>query len=64
MFKYAKLFDMRFEGRALHNLTFHDRFARFSYVHGFPHDVKLIMQITCQAFQVQLMSSKNALSDS
>ena len=41
---------MRYIGRVLHNFTFHDNFARFSYVHGLPRDVEEIMQITCPAF--------------
>ena len=48
-------FDMRFVGRVLHNFTFHDNFARFSKVHGFPRDVEEIMQITCPAFHVHPM---------
>ena len=30
---------LHFLGRVLHNFTFHDHFARFSYVHGLPSDV-------------------------
>ena len=64
MIKYANVFDMRFIGRVLHNFTFHDNFARFSYVRGLPRDVKEIMQITCTAFYVQPMSSKFKSTDS
>ena len=63
MIKYANVFDMRFIGRVLHNLTFHDNFARFSYVHVLPRDVEEIMRITCPAFHVHPMSSKFALTD-
>ena len=38
MIKYGNVFDMRFIGRVLHNFTFHDNFARFSYVHGLSLD--------------------------
>ena len=64
MIKYANGFYMRFIGRVLHNFTFNDNFARFSYVHGLSRDVEEIMQITCHAFHVHLMSSKFALNDS
>ena len=64
MTKYVHVFDMRFIGRVLHNFTFHDNFACFSYVHGLPRDVEEIMQITCPAFHVHPMSSKFALTDS
>ena len=65
MIKYANVSNMRFfSGRVLHNVTFHDNFARFSYVHGLPRDVEEIMQITCPAFHVHPMSSKCALTDS
>ena len=63
MIKYANVFDMSFVGRVIHNFTFHDNFARFSYVHGLPCDVEEIMQITCPAFHVHPMSSKLALTD-
>ena len=39
MIKYAKILDMRFIGRVLHNFSFHDNFERFSYVHGLSRDV-------------------------
>ena len=55
---------MRFIGSVLHNFTFHDNFARFSYDHGLSRDVEEIMQITCPAFHVHPMSSKFALTDS
>ena len=55
---------MRFIGRILHNVTFHDNFARFSYVHSLQREVEEIMQITCPAFHVHPMSSKFALTDS
>ena len=64
MIKYANVFDMSFIGRVLHNFTFHDSFARFSYVHGLPRDVEEIIQITCHAFSVHPMSSKFSLTDS
>ena len=64
MIKYANVFDIRFIGRALHNFTFHDNFARFSYVYGLPHDVEKIKQITCPAFLVQPISSKFTFTDS
>ena len=64
MIKYVNVYDMRFSGRVLHNFTFRDNFARFSYVHGLTRDVEEIMQITCPAFQVHPMSSKLALTDS
>ena len=57
-------FYMRFIGCVLHIVTFHDNFARFSYVHGLPRGVEEIMQITCPTFHVQPMSSKFALTDS
>ena len=62
--KYANVFEMRFIGRVLHNFTFHDYCARFSYVHDLPRDVEEIMQITCPAFHVQPISSKFVLTDS
>ena len=40
MIKYAHAFDMRFIGRVLHNFTFHDNFAHFSYVHGLSRDAE------------------------
>ena len=43
MIKYANVFDMRFIGRVLHNLTFRDNFARFSYVQVLPRDVEETM---------------------
>ena len=64
MIKYANVLDMRFIDRVLHNFTFHDNFACFSYVHGLPRDVEEIMQITCPAFHVHTMASKIALTDS
>ena len=64
MIKYANVFDMRFISRVLYNFTFHDNFARFSYVHRLPRDVEEIMQITCPAFHVHPMSSKFVLTDS
>ena len=64
MIKYANVFDGRFKGRVLHNFTFHDTFARFSYVHGLPRDVEEIMQSTCLAFHMHPMSLKFALTDS
>ena len=64
MIKYVNVFDMRFIGRALHNFTFHDNFAHFSYVNGLLCNVEEIMQITCPAFHVHPMSSKFALTDS
>ena len=64
MIKYANVFDMRFIGRDLHNFTFHDNFALFSYVKGLPRDVEVIMQIKCPAFHVYPMSSQFALTDS
>ena len=64
MIKNAHVFDMRFIGRVLHNFTFHDNFACFSYVHGLPRDVEEIMQIMCPVFHVHPMSSKFALTDS
>ena len=63
MIKYANVFDVRFIGRVLHNITFHGNFARFSYVLGLPRDVAEIMQITCPAIHVHTMSSKFALTD-
>ena len=39
MINYGKAVDMRFIGRVLHNFTFHDQFACFSYVHGLQRDV-------------------------
>ena len=60
----ANVFDMRFKGHDLHNFTFHDNFARFSYVHGLQCDVEEIMQITCPAFHAQPMSSKFVSTDS
>ena len=56
MIKYANVLDMRFIGRVLQNFTFHDNFARFSYVHGLPRDVEEIMQIPDHAFHVHPMS--------
>ena len=53
-----------FIGRVLHNVTFHDNFARFSDVHGLPRDVEEIMKITFPAFHVHPMTSKFALTDS
>ena len=35
----CECFDIRFIGRVLHNFTFHDNFARFSYVHDLLGDV-------------------------
>ena len=64
MINNANVFDMRFIGRVLHNFTFHDDFARFSYVHGLPHDVEEIIQISCPAFHCTPMSSKFAFTDS
>ena len=64
MIKYVNVFDMRFIGRVLLNFTFHDNFARFSYIHSLSRDVEEIMQITCPAFHVHPMSSKFALTDS
>ena len=64
MIKYAHVYDMSFIGRVLHNFTFHNNFARFSYVPGLPSDVEEIMQITCPAFHVHPMSSKFSLTDS
>ena len=64
MIKYANVFDMGFIGRVLHNFTFHDNFARFSYVHGLPRAVEEIVQITCPAFHVHPMSSKFGFADS
>ena len=64
MIEYANVLDMRFIGHALHNFTFHDNFARFSNVHGLPHDVEEIMKITGPALHVRPMSSKFALTDS
>ena len=64
MIKYANVFDMRFIGRVLHNVTFHDNFVLFSYAHGLPSDVEEIMQITCPAFHVHPMSSKFASTGS
>ena len=60
----CECFNMRFIGRGLHNFTFHENFARFSYVHGLPRDVEEIMQITRPAFHVHPMSSNFALTDS
>ena len=41
---------MQFIGHAIiPNFTFHDKFARCSYVHGLLHDVLEIVQITCPA---------------
>ena len=40
MIKYANVFDMRFIGRILHNVTFNYNFARFSYVHGLPRELE------------------------
>ena len=51
-----------FIGRFVHNVTFHDNFARFSYVHGLPRDVEEIIKITCPAFHVHPMTSKFALT--
>ena len=39
MIKYAKVSDMGCISPVLHYFTFHDHFARFSHVHGLPHDV-------------------------
>ena len=39
MIKYANVFDKRFIRHVLHNFTFRDHFARFSYVRGFQRDV-------------------------
>ena len=64
MIKHANAFYMRFIGRVFHNLTFHDNFANFSYVHGLLGDVEEIMQITCTAFHVHPMSSKFPLTNS
>ena len=64
MIKYTNVYDMRFTVRVLHNFTFHDNFACFSYVHGLPCDVEKIMQITCPGFHVHPMSLKFALTDS
>ena len=64
MVKYANVFDVRFLGRVLHSITFHGDFARFSYVHSLPRDIKESMPITCQAFHAQTMPSKLALFDS
>ena len=64
MIKYVHISDMRFIGRVLHNITFHENFARFSYVHGLPRDAKEIMQTTWPAFIVHPMSSNFALTDS
>ena len=64
MIKYANVFDMHFIGRILHNFTFHDISARFSYVHGLTHDVEKIMKITCSTFHVQPVSLDFALNDS
>ena len=64
MIKYANVFDMRFIGLVLRNFTFHDNFARFSYVHGLLRDVEDIMQITCPAFHVHPISLNFALTDS
>ena len=64
MIKYAHVFDMRFIGRVLHNVTFHDNVLRFSDVHGLPRDVEEIMQITCPAFHVLPILSKFALTNS
>ena len=64
MIKYANVFDMRFIGRVYYNFTFHDNFARFSYVYGLPRDVEEIMQIAYPAFHVHPMSSKFSLTDS
>ena len=61
--KYATVFDMRFICRVLHNFTFHDNFACFSYVLGLPRDVEEIVQITCPAFHMHPMSSKFPLTD-
>ena len=64
MIKYAHVFDMRYIGRVLHNLIFHDNSARFPDVYGLPRDVEEIMQFTCPAFHVHPMSSKFVLTDS
>ena len=64
MIKNAHVSDMRLIGRVLRNFTFHDNFARFSYVHGLPRDVEEIMHITCPVFHVHPMSSNFALTDS
>ena len=63
MIKYAKFLISVFIGRVLHNVTFHDNFAHFSYVDGLPRDVEEIMEITCPVFHVHPMSSKLALTD-
>ena len=64
MIEYANNFDMHFIGPVLQNVTFHDNFVSFSYVHGLPRDVEKIMQITCPAIHEHPMSSKFALTDS
>ena len=64
MIRYANVFDMRLIGRVWHIFTFHDNFARFSYVHGLSRDVQEIMLITSPAFHVHPMSPKFALTDS
>ena len=58
MIENAHVFDIRLIGRVLHNFTFHDNFSRFSDVHGLPHDVEEIIQITCAAFHGHPISSK------
>ena len=52
MIKYAHVFDMRFICRVLHNFTFRDNFACFSYVHGLPRDVE-------DAVLIRLVKSSN-----
>ena len=58
------VFDMRFIGHGLHNFTFYENFAGFSYIHGLLRDVEEIMQITRPACHVLPMSSNFALTDS
>ena len=57
----CECFYMHFIGRVLHNFTFHDNFARFSYVHVLLGGVEEIMQITCPAFHVHPISTKNRI---
>ena len=64
MIKYANVFDIRFIGRVIHDFTFYDNLACFSYIHDLPCNVEEIMQITCPAFHVHPVSSKFASIDS
>ena len=56
-------FDMPLLGGNLHKFTFHDNFARFSYVHGLQPDIRNHANHVPSIARVQSMSSKFALFD-